>query len=73
LEAALIGGPELIVKEHPRGVVAIELRPAQFGIDAPGVERIGLKHLELVDGVRRNIVCSDEPALRLIPTVGAVG
>jgi hypothetical protein len=73
LEAAMIGCPELIMKEHPCGVVTVELGPAQLGIDAPRVEGVGLEHLELVDGVRWNVVCSNEPALRLVPTIGALG
>ena len=32
----------------------------------------GLKHLELIDGVRGDVVRADEPTLRLIPAVGTV-
>jgi hypothetical protein len=56
MKAALIGRPELIMEKNTSGVVAVELRPAELGIDAPRVEGVGLEHLELVDGVRRNVV-----------------
>jgi hypothetical protein len=51
LEATLILGPELVVQKHPDTVESIKPRPAEFGIDARGIEGVALKHLELIDGV----------------------
>jgi hypothetical protein len=51
LEARGIMRPELIVQENPHRVEPVQPGPAELGIDAPRVEGVGLKHLELVDGV----------------------
>ncbi len=44
--------------------------PAELGVDAPGVESIGLPHFELVNGVGGNVVAADEPGLMRVPVVG---
>src|SRR6476620_11911144 len=72
-EAGAILGPQLIVKEHPHGVEPDQPARAQLAVDASRVVGSRLPHLELIDGVRRDVVRADEPALRLIPPVGAVG
>ena len=51
LEAAVILGPELIMEKDPHTVEPVQPGPAELGIDAPGVVGVGLKHLELIDGV----------------------
>lgn len=60
------------MQEYPHRVELVLLGPAEFDIDAVRVEGVGLKHLELVDGVRGDVVGADGPGLRLIPTVGSV-
>ena len=51
LESSVILGPELIVQEDPHRVEPGGAGPAQLGVDALGVEGVGLKHLQLIDGV----------------------
>ena len=43
--------------------------PAEFLIDAFGIEGVGLPHLEFVDGVRRDVVAADEPGLLGVPVL----
>ena len=71
-EALAILGPEQIVEKHPHGVEADLPSHAQLAIDAAGLIGARLKHLELIDGVRGDVVRADEPTLRLIPGVGAI-
>jgi len=73
LEAVRVLGPQLIVQEHPHSVESGGPGPAQLDMDAQGVEGVGLEHLQLVDGGGRDVVGADEPALRPVPAVGALG
>ena len=41
--------------------------PAEFFIDFGGIERIGLPHFELVDGIGRDEIAADNPGLASIP------
>ena len=72
LEPAGVLCPQLIVQEHPHGVETGGSGPAQLDMDAQRVERVRLKHLQLVDGGRGDVVGADEPALRSIPLVRAL-
>ena len=51
VKAAAVLGPQLIVEENPHHIEPVQPRPAELGVDALRVEGVGLKHLELVDGV----------------------
>ena len=64
--------PEQIVEEYPHGVEPEPPGHAQLGIDAPRIVGVGLKHLELIDRVRRDVVRADQSMLRPVPTVGTV-
>jgi len=70
LETLRILLPEFVVQEHAHGVHADCLRPAELLVDLRRVEGVGLPHLELVDGVGRNVVAAHEPALVCVPAVG---
>ena len=48
-------------------VHAERLGPAQLAVDGGRVERVGLPHLELVDGGGRGEVAADEPRLGAVP------
>lgn len=61
------------MEEDSHGVEPVKPRKAQLVVDAPGIVCAWLEHLELVDGVRGDVVCTDEPAVRLIPAMCAVG
>ena len=43
---------------------------AELAIVDRGIEGLGLKHFELVDGVGGDVVCADEPWLLCVPGVG---
>lgn len=73
LEAPIVLGPKLIVEKHAHAVEPAQPSPAQFGIDLLGGKGLGLEHLELIDCVRGDVIRADEPLLRLVPGVGAVG
>ena len=73
LEAGRILAPELVLEEDAGGVHADGLGEAKLFVVQGGVEGGGLEHLELVDGVRRDVVGADEPGLPGVPLVGAFG
>lgn len=73
LETGRVLGPQQVVEEDSHGVEPVKPRKAQLVVDAPGIVCAWLEHLELVDGVRGDVVCTDEPAVRLIPAMCAVG
>src|ERR1700730_17195686 len=61
--------PEQIVQKHPHGVHAELLRPSQLQVDPLRIEGVRLPHLQLIDGVRRNVIASQRPGLFGIPFV----
>jgi hypothetical protein len=69
-EAAVILGPKLIMEKDSHSVEPVQPGPAELGIDAPGVKGVGLKHLELIDGVRGDVVRADEPSAMPEPAMG---
>ncbi len=62
--------PELVLQEDAHGVHADALGHAELFVVQTRVEGGCLKHLELVDGVGRDVVGANEPGLLLIPGVG---
>src|SRR5579883_3533604 len=56
LEAARVLLPDEVVQKHSHGVHPESLRPAELDVDALGIERRRLPHLELVDGIVRDVV-----------------
>ena len=58
------------MEKNAHGVHAERLSPAEFGINARGIESVGLPHFELVDGVGGDVVAADEPGLLVVPGVG---
>jgi hypothetical protein len=72
LETTLILQPQQVVEEDPHRVESVQLCPAEFDVDALGAECVGLKHLQLVAGLRGDVVGADQPALRFIPAIGTV-
>ena len=73
LESLAVLGPQLIVQEYPHRVESMKAGHAQLVIDASRVVGAGLKHFELIDGRRGGVVDAHQPALRLVPVVGAFG
>ena len=70
LEAGRILLPKGIMQEHAHGGHAHALRPAQFLVDLGGIEAGLLPHLQLVDGVGRDIVAAHQPFLLAVPAFG---
>ena len=68
-EAFRILFPQLILQEDPHRVHADTLAQCQFLIVERRVERRLLEHLQLVDGIGRDIICPDQPWLLGIPGV----
>ena len=64
--------PEKVVEKDAHGVEADGLGPAEFEINALGIERVGLPHFELVDGGGGDEVAANEPRLLSVPIVGAL-
>lgn len=71
-ETRSVGGPQLIVKEHAHGVHPDPLGHAELAGDTACVVGSRLEHLELVDRRGGDIVRAEQPALSLVPGVGAV-
>ena len=71
--AARVFVPWNFVQEDAHGVHADGLRPSQLGIDYHRVERIGIPHLDLIDGAGGNVIDADVPGLLGIPEVGGFG
>ena len=72
IRCAVAGGvllPRQVVQEHPHRLHAEVLGPAELLVDGLRVERVGLPHLELVDGRRRDVVAADQPRLLRVPLV----
>jgi hypothetical protein len=65
--------PEKIVQKDAHAVEAEAGCPSQLPVDRGRVERIGLPHLELVDGGARDEVGADQPTLLFLPRGGAFG
>ena len=62
--------PGQVVQEHPHRRHPEALGPPEFLVNRGRVERVGLPHLELVDGGCRDVVAADEPRLRGVPLRG---
>ncbi len=71
-KAGAVGRPQLILQKDPHCVHARCLRQRKLPVDQLRVERRRLKHLELVDCVRRNVVCPNKPGLLGVPRCGLV-
>jgi hypothetical protein len=69
LESFSILFPKLILKENTDSVHSDRLLHSQLFVNQSRVERRRLKHLQFVDGIGRNKVCTDEPGLTSIPLV----
>src|SRR5487761_1155815 len=69
LETPRVLLPQKIVQKNPHGVHPDALGPAKFLIDLPRIETCRLPHLQLVDGIARNIVRAYQPWLLRIPLV----
>ena len=59
-----------IVQEHAHRRHPEAFGQAQFFVDPLRIERVGLPHLELVDGGRGNVVAADQPGLLGVPRCG---
>ena len=59
-EPASVLDPRLIVEEHPDRVETELAGHAQLGVGATRIVGLGLEHLELIDGVRRNVVRTEQ-------------
>jgi hypothetical protein len=64
-------GPDM--QKHPNHVEAYELAVGELALDCFGVECVGLPHLELVDGRRRDEIYAGFPVLGVEPLPGFVG
>ena len=71
--AARVFVPRNLVQEDAHRVHADGLRPPQLGVDYHRVERIGVPHLNLIDGAGGNVIGADVPGLLGIPEVGGFG
>ena len=63
--------PYQIMQEHAHRIHAQVLCPTEFPVDLPGIEALRLPHLQLVNGVVRDIVAADQPRLLSIPGFGS--
>lgn len=72
-EAGRVLLPQEIVEEHAHRVHVRLFGPAQFEIDARGIEARRLPPLEFVDRRRGDVVRADEPWLAIVPGVGGGG
>ena len=70
LEAGRVLLPEQVMQEDAHGVHSNGLGPAEFLVDAGGIEGIGLPHLEFVDCGGGEVVGADEPGLAGVPAFG---
>ena len=61
--------PRQIVQENAHGVEAQRFGPAEFQIDALGIEGFRLPHLQFVDGGGGDVVAADQKGLVLVPRV----
>ena len=73
LESGAVLFPQQVVQEHTHGVHAQTFGPSELTIDALGIERVSLPHLELVDGIGRKVVTADQPRLFGIPGIRRFG
>jgi len=70
LEALGILLPQQVMEKDAHGVHAHGLCPAEFALDAGGIKRLRLPHLQLVDRGGRRVVGADQPSLLLAPGRG---
>jgi hypothetical protein len=70
LEAVGVLLPELVLQEDAHDVHADGFSVTEFAVVNGWIEGVGLEHLELVDGIRWDVVRADEPGLVGVPVVG---
>ena len=62
--------PKQVVKEDAHGVHADAFGPPEFAVNCGRIKRVGLPHLQFVDGGGRQKVRAHRPRLPCIPRIG---
>ncbi len=69
LEPLRITRPKLVLQKHARRIHPHRLRQPELFIVQRRIERRRLKHLQLIDRVRRNVIRAHKPRLMVIPRI----
>ena len=67
LESLGIFLPHKVVQEDSHRIHPDFFRPAQLLVDLRCIEALSLPHLQLIDGIVRNVIAAHQPWLLLIP------